>query len=148
MTFSFQTISFWLPSHSQRFWPQIVPIWNNCRDKSAHQEGTIMMGLWKTQQAAERLRCWCLFTPSQWTAADPCDWIREKLEESEKEGNPIGGPTVSTHLGPLRFLRHWATMLSEHADMRPPYIYSSWYEAPIHIQQRTVASGFSQRRCT
>jgi len=34
--------------------------------------------------------------PKQWTeAADPCDCIREKLEEAEEEGDPVGGPAVS-----------------------------------------------------
>jgi hypothetical protein len=29
-----------------------------------------------------------IFAPNQWTeAADPFGWIREKLEEAEKEGN-------------------------------------------------------------
>jgi hypothetical protein len=42
-----------------------------------------------------------VFTPNQWTeAAEPCDWIREKMEEVEEEGNPLGGPAVSTNLGP------------------------------------------------
>jgi hypothetical protein len=29
-----------------------------------------------------------LFVPNHWTvAADPCGWIREKLEEAEEEGD-------------------------------------------------------------
>jgi hypothetical protein len=31
---------------------------------------------------------------------DPCGWIKEKLEEAEEEGNPIGRPAVSTNLDP------------------------------------------------
>jgi hypothetical protein len=42
-----------------------------------------------------------ILTHNQWTeAADPCDWIREKLEEAEEEGNPIGRPAVSINLDP------------------------------------------------
>ena len=42
-----------------------------------------------------------IFTPNQWTeAADPCGWIREKLEEAEEEGDPIGRPAVSTNPDP------------------------------------------------
>jgi hypothetical protein len=34
-------------------------------------------------------------TPNQWTeAGDPCDWIREKVEEAVEEGNSVGGPEV------------------------------------------------------
>jgi hypothetical protein len=41
-----------------------------------------------------------IFAPNQWTeAAHFCGLIREKLEEAEEEGNPVGGPAVSTHLG-------------------------------------------------
>jgi hypothetical protein len=40
-------------------------------------------------------------TPNQSTeAADPCGWIREKLEETEEEGSPVGGPAVSINLYP------------------------------------------------
>jgi hypothetical protein len=42
-----------------------------------------------------------IFTLNQWTeAADPCGWIKEKLEETEEESNPLGGPAISTNLGP------------------------------------------------
>jgi hypothetical protein len=34
-----------------------------------------------------------IFAPNQWTeAADPCGRIREKLEEAEDEGDPVGEP--------------------------------------------------------
>jgi hypothetical protein len=33
-------------------------------------------------------------------AADPCGWIREKLEEAEEEGDPVGQPAVSINLLP------------------------------------------------
>jgi hypothetical protein len=41
-------------------------------------------------------------TPNQWTkAGDPCGgWIRERLEEAEENGDPIGRPAVSTNLDP------------------------------------------------
>jgi hypothetical protein len=42
-----------------------------------------------------------IFAPNQWTeAADPCDLIREKLEEVEEEGNLVGRPAVSINLAP------------------------------------------------
>jgi hypothetical protein len=42
-----------------------------------------------------------IFAPNQWTeAADPCGWIREKLQETEEEGNPVGGPAVTINLDP------------------------------------------------
>jgi hypothetical protein len=71
--------------------------------------------------------------------ADPCGWIREKLGEAEEEGNPVGGPTISTNLDP-RDLSDTGPPTRQYtpADMRPP----------THIQQRTAGSGFSQRRCT
>jgi hypothetical protein len=42
-----------------------------------------------------------IFAPNQWTeAADPyC--IRERLEDAEEEGNPVGGPTFSFNPTPL-----------------------------------------------
>ena len=43
-----------------------------------------------------------IFAPNQWTeAADLCGWIREKLEEAEEEGDPVGGPADSINLD------HW-----------------------------------------
>ena len=42
-----------------------------------------------------------IFAPNQRTeAADPCGLIREKLEEAEEEGDPVGGPAVSINLDP------------------------------------------------
>jgi hypothetical protein len=33
----------------------------------------------------------------QWAeSADPCGYIRERLEEAEEEGNAVGEPAVST----------------------------------------------------
>jgi hypothetical protein len=42
-------------------------------------------------------------------AADPCDSISERLEQAEKEGDPIGGPTVSINLDPPTYLKYWTT---------------------------------------
>jgi hypothetical protein len=40
-----------------------------------------------------------ILTPNQWTkAGDPCSRIREKLEETEEEGDPIERSAVSTNL--------------------------------------------------
>jgi hypothetical protein len=48
-----------------------------------------------------------IFIPNQWTAAaDPCGWVREKLEEVEEEGDPIGGPAVSINPRDLSDLSH------------------------------------------
>jgi hypothetical protein len=48
-----------------------------------------------------------IFAPNQWTeAADPCGGLRKKLEEAEKESNPVGGSEVSIN---LRSLRHYTT---------------------------------------
>jgi hypothetical protein len=42
-----------------------------------------------------------IFVPNQWTeAADHCGCIKEKLEEAEEEGNPVGGPAGSMNLEP------------------------------------------------
>lgn len=38
--------------------------------------------------------------PNQWTEANPCGWIKERLEKAEEEGDPIGRPGVSTILDP------------------------------------------------
>jgi hypothetical protein len=41
-----------------------------------------------------------ILTPNQWNEVwEPCDRIRERLEEVEEEGDPIGKPAVSTNLG-------------------------------------------------
>jgi len=38
---------------------------------------------------------------NQWTEdAEPCGWIKEKLEEAKKKGNPLGRPAVSINLDP------------------------------------------------
>jgi hypothetical protein len=93
---------------------------------------------WKSQMQ--------IFAPNQWIkAADPCDWIRERLEEAEEEGNPVGGPAFSinwdpTCSSPPRDLSNTGPTTRQHtpADIR----------LPTHIQQRTAGSGFHQRRCT
>jgi hypothetical protein len=59
-----------------------------------------MTALWKTQQAAEKSQTQ-IFTLNQLAEpGDPCGWIREKLENAEEEGNPIGRPAVSTNMDP------------------------------------------------
>jgi hypothetical protein len=51
-----------------------------------------------------------IFAPNQWTeGADPCGWIRERVEKAEEEGNPLGGPAVSINEYPPRSLKHWTT---------------------------------------
>ena len=71
-----------------------------------------------------------IFTPNQWTeAADLCGCIREKLEEAEEEGEPIGGPAVSNNLDPWDLSDNGPpTKQHTPGDMR----------SPINIQQKKV----------
>jgi hypothetical protein len=81
-----------------------------------------------------------ILTPNQWTeAGDPWSRIRERLEEAEEAGDPIGRAAVSTNLD-LRDLSDTEPPTGQHtpADMRPP----------THIQQRTAKPGLSERKHT
>jgi hypothetical protein len=41
-----------------------------------------------------------IFAPNPlFETADPYGWIRERLEEAEEEGNPVGGLAVSINMG-------------------------------------------------
>jgi len=69
-----------------------------------------MAVLWEFQQAADWDRQGYLqLTIGLNAYGDPWGWIRERLEEAEEEGDPIGRPAVSTN-PPLRSqtLRHQA----------------------------------------
>ena len=69
-----------------------------------------------------------IFTLNQCTEDDDlCGRIKEKLEEPDKKGNPIGGRAVSTNLDP-RDCSDIEPPTRQHkpADMR----------TPRHIQQR------------
>jgi len=68
-------------------------------------------------------------------SSDPCGWIREKLEEAEEEGNPIGRPAASTNLVPGIF-----QTLSHQT-------YTNWYEA-LNIYTVEDSWVWTQRRCT
>jgi hypothetical protein len=60
------------------------------------------------------------FAPNQWReAAGLGGWIREKLEEAEKN-NSVRASEASPNLDLLRSLRHWTTNREA---------YTSWYEA-------------------
>ena len=61
-----------------------------------------------------------ILRPNQWTeAADPCCWIKERLEEAEKD-YPIGRPAVSNNLDPQNFSdTELPTRQHRLADMRP-----------------------------
>ena len=74
---------------------------------------------WKSQRQ--------IFASNQWTeAADPCGWIREKLEEAEEEGEPVGRPAVSINLDPE---------ISQTLDHQPGSIYQlKW--GPQYIYSR------------
>jgi hypothetical protein len=61
-----------------------------------------------------------IFAPNQWTeAADPCGWIKEKMEV--EEGNPVGGTGVSINLDPWGLSDTVSpTRQNKAADMRSP----------------------------
>jgi hypothetical protein len=57
-----------------------------------------------------------ILTPNHWTEVmDPCDWIRDRLEEAKEEGNPIGRPAISTNMDP------W-----DLSDTEPPNMKHTW----------------------
>ena len=69
-----------------------------------------------------------MVVPKQWTeAADTCFWIRECLEEWEKnekswgEGQPYRRTSSLNLSGPMRSLKHWTTKQAT---------FTSWCEAP------------------
>jgi hypothetical protein len=55
-----------------------------------------MAVLLEAQQAADRDRF--RHTQPMYWGQEPCGWTRERLEEAEEEGDPIGRPTASTNL--------------------------------------------------
>jgi hypothetical protein len=59
-----------------------------------------MTSLWKTQQAAARVRCRYLHPTNQWTEDLTSVVELEKAEEAEEKGNPIRGPAVSINVDP------------------------------------------------
>ena len=75
--------------------------------------------------------------PNQWTEANPCGWIKERLEEAEEEGDPIGRPAVSNDLDP-QYLSDTETPPRQHIppDMRPIY------------SRDLFVLALSERRCT
>jgi hypothetical protein len=78
-----------------------------------------------------------MFTPKQWTeAADPCGWIREKLEA--EEGDPIGKPAVSTNLNS-----------QDCSDTKAPnrQNVSAYMRPQTHIEQRTARPWLSEKMC-
>jgi hypothetical protein len=79
-----------------------------------------------------------IFIPNQWAKVDDlCGWIRENIEEDEKQGNPISIPTVSTNLGPWGLTdTEPQTRQDTTADMR----------SPTHVEQRIARSWLNQRR--
>ena len=117
--------------------------------KERSQGLTLLLRLWRTHKKDESTpdvptSSWKsqmrIFAPNQGTeTADPCCWIREWLEEAEKEGVPIGGPAVSINMDPGD-LSTIGPPTRQHttADIR----------TSTYIQQMTFISGFSQRRCT
>ena len=80
-----------------------------------------MTSLQKTQQAAERVKCRYLHPSSRVKMLPPIVELGERLEEVEEEGDPGGGPAVSTNLE-LYGLSNTGPPTRQHtqADMRPP----------------------------
>jgi hypothetical protein len=60
-----------------------------------------MTALLKTQQAAERVRCRYLHPTKGQKVLTPVVEFRERLEEAEEEGDPVGEPAASINLDPL-----------------------------------------------
>jgi hypothetical protein len=102
---------------------------------STHKKGPIMSALWKTQQAAERVRCRYLHPTNGQKLLTPVvelGKIWKKLRrratlKEDQQSQLTWTPKISQ------------TLITNHAA------YTSWY---THIQQRTAGSGFSQRRST
>jgi hypothetical protein len=55
----------------------------------------------------------------------PCGWIREKLEEAEEEGNPVGDQQSQLI---------WTSKISETLDHQPDSIHQLTRGPPTHIQ--------------
>ena len=70
------------------------------------------------------------------SSQDPCGLIRERLEEAEEKGRPMGRPAVSTNLDP-RDLSDTEPLNRQHipVDIRPL----------THTQQKTAWPGLSER---
>jgi hypothetical protein len=105
---------------------------------SALKKGPNMTVLWRpNKQLKESDADICT---NQWAkAADPCGWIREKLEDAEEDCDPVGEPTVSINLDPCDLSDTGSpTRQQTPTNVKPA----------THKQQRTTGSGFSQRRCT
>jgi hypothetical protein len=67
-----------------------------------------------------------IFVSNQWTeAADPCGWVRGKLEAAEEEGETVGGPAVSINRDPKNL-----------SDTGPPNRQntSADMRSPTHVQ--------------
>ena len=77
-----------------------------------------------------------IFAPNQCTeAADPCGWIREKLEEADKE-EPVGGLAISINLD-----------LQDLSSTGPPIrqVTPAYMKLPTYMQQRLLLSLGSEK---
>jgi hypothetical protein len=90
-----------------------------------------------------------IFAPNTWVKdAEPCGWIRGKLEVSEEEGNLAGGPAVSITLEPW-YPSESGPPNRQHTPLiwGPQYIYSrgltglGWWEKMNLILKRLEAPG-------
>jgi hypothetical protein len=59
---------------------------------------------------------------------DPCGWIRERLKETEEEGEPIGRPAAATSLDPCG-LSHTEPPTTQHARAGGPRPLTDTYTA-------------------
>ena len=83
----------WDPAQGEVPRPDIITEAMECSQNGTYHDCPLKdpRSSWRSQMQ--------LFASNQWTeAAEPCSWIRGKLEEAEEEGKPVRGLAVSTHL--------------------------------------------------
>ena len=95
-----------------------------------------MIVLWKTQQAAERVRCRYVHPTNGQKQLTPVVELEKSWKKMKREGYPVGGLAGSTNLDPRGLSNTVPPNKHTPADRRPP----------THIQQRTARYVLVQRR--